>query len=262
MSFLKNLFGRKDEPQTPRRPEFLAIDKALKPHARSCWTPETVSREGTMLSSKFGGAPALRASEPHPTCAACKSVMPLWLQLNLASLPDRAKTVLPSNLREGLLQFFYCTANECDNSDFTAFSGNMLARVLPSASLATFNTNPNTAHPAALITGWREHQDYPGFEEAESILGSGFDRKILLSYLDEFDGKGAEPLGKDKLLGWPYWIQGVEYPECSICKQRMIYVFQIESEDHIPFMFGDSGNGHMSVCPKHPERAAFSWSCC
>jgi len=32
----------------------------------------------------------------------------------------------------------------------------------------------------------------------------------------------------DKLLGWPSWVQGVEYPRCPRCNQQMSFVFQID----------------------------------
>jgi hypothetical protein len=66
----------------------------------------------------------------------------------------------------------------------------------------------------------------------------------------------------DKLAGWPAWIQNVEYPSCPRCGRRMVHVFQVNSEDHIPFMFGDAGCGHITQCPEHKEVVAFGWACC
>ena len=45
----------------------------------------------------------------------------------------------------------------------------------------------------------------------------------------------------DKLAGWPAWIQNVKYPNCPGCGRRMAHVFQVDSEGHVPFMFGDAG---------------------
>jgi hypothetical protein len=42
----------------------------------------------------------------------------------------------------------------------------------------------------------------------------------------------------------------------------MIHVFQVDSEDSIPFMFGDTGCGHITQCPEHQEVVAFGWACC
>jgi hypothetical protein len=65
----------------------------------------------------------------------------------------------------------------------------------------------------------------------------------------------------DKLAGWPAWVQGVEYPRCPLCEETMGLVFQIESEGHVPFRFGDSGTGHITRCRTHPNLVAFSWAC-
>jgi uncharacterized protein YwqG len=69
----------------------------------------------------------------------------------------------------------------------------------------------------------------------------------------------AEP--GDKLGGWPHWIQSVEYPACPTCGDRMELVFQLDSEDNLPVVFGDVGCGHITRCPRHPEVLAFGWAC-
>ncbi len=65
----------------------------------------------------------------------------------------------------------------------------------------------------------------------------------------------------DKLAGWPVWVQGMEHPSCPRCGRRMWLVFQLDSEDHLPFMFGDMGTGHLTQCPEHLEVVAFGWAC-
>ena len=42
----------------------------------------------------------------------------------------------------------------------------------------------------------------------------------------------------------------------------MALVFQVDSEDHVPFMFGDTGCGHVTQCPDHKDVVAFGWACC
>lgn len=71
----------------------------------------------------------------------------------------------------------------------------------------------------------------------------------------------ASAAEQDKLGGWPRWIQGAEYPTCPTCQNSMRVVFQIDSEDHIPYMFGDSGIGHITQCPEHHNVVAFGWAC-
>ena len=69
------------------------------------------------------------------------------------------------------------------------------------------------------------------------------------------------PRTGDKLLVWPNWIQGIEYPECPTCSEPMKLVFQIDSEDNVPHMFGDVGCGHLCQCPNHPRILGFGWAC-
>jgi hypothetical protein len=42
----------------------------------------------------------------------------------------------------------------------------------------------------------------------------------------------------------------------------MVHVFQVDSEDNVPFMFGGSGCGYITQCPEHKEVVAFGWACC
>jgi uncharacterized protein YwqG len=65
----------------------------------------------------------------------------------------------------------------------------------------------------------------------------------------------------DKLGGWPYWIQGAEYPDCPECGARMEVVFQLDSNNNLPFMFGDVGCGHITQCPRHKDVVTFAWAC-
>ena len=46
----------------------------------------------------------------------------------------------------------------------------------------------------------------------------------------------------DKLGGWQRRSQGVEHPSCPHCAARMVLVFQLDSEDNLHFMSGDSGH--------------------
>jgi hypothetical protein len=41
----------------------------------------------------------------------------------------------------------------------------------------------------------------------------------------------------------------------------MWHVFQIDSEDNLPYMFGDVGCAHITQCPEHKEVVAFGWAC-
>ena len=63
----------------------------------------------------------------------------------------------------------------------------------------------------------------------------------------------------DKLAGWPCWIQYSENPNCPKCQQRMQFVFQVASDNNLPYHFGDMGNGYLTQCPEHKDALAFLW---
>lgn len=89
--------------------------------------------------------------------------------------------------------------------------------------------------------------------------------KVGLQLSDgERDELSAEafPLNGEKLLGWPCWVQGPEYPSCPECGERMEMLFQIDSEQNVPWMFGDMGIAHITQCPRHRGQLAFGWACC
>ena len=66
---------------------------------------------------------------------------------------------------------------------------------------------------------------------------------------------------RDKVGGWPAWVQVVEYPKCPQCDGRMdSVVFQLTSGDKVPFHLADGGRGPILQCPKHKRVLAFPWS--
>jgi hypothetical protein len=201
--------------------------------------------------------------------------MQLFLQLDLAA--TERDTGAP--LGAGLLQLFYCTGDGdgCDGSGWEPFGTASLARVVPGGAGGAVGLPPlaNPPFPPRRIIGWEPAEDHPSPEEYEELgLEQRWDRKggrLTLSWAEggvavETTDDVLERLGPtlvgDKLLGWPAWVQGVEYPSCPRCGRRMELLFQLDSEDHVPYMFGDAGCGHVTRCPDHPDVVAFGWACC
>ncbi len=197
--------------------------------------------------------------------------MPVFVQLDLAQLPP----ALEQRFGTGLLQLFYCT--ECDGG-WEPFAKSQLVRVgrLTGAPSAPRLPQDGKRLPPKAIVGWEEIVDLPDPEEHEQLgLSYTYDfaaRVVRLEWpevgltidrsLDEGLAEAvATAASGDKLAGWPAWVQGVEYPSCPRCGQRMRLVFQLDSEDHLPFMFGDMGTGHVTQCPAHLEVVAFGWAC-
>lgn len=240
-------------------------------HQRPAWRPIVVEEEPATLSAKFGGLPWLAPDETWPTCGDCGLPLAFFLQLDLTNLPSK----LDRSFGAGVLQLFYCT--ECDGG-WEPFAASQLVRVLPRVALGLAAEPPGEVEvfPAQAITSWEEFIDLPAPPEHDSLgllYDYDFDAKITRVDCPEFgisvegstDDDIAEEVATaatgDKLAGWPAWIQGVEYPSCPKCARQMRLVFQVDSNDHLPFMFGDVGTGHITQCPEHPEVVAFGWAC-
>ncbi|AKJ02473.1 uncharacterized protein YwqG [Archangium gephyra] len=255
-----------------------AILKALEPwrnkHRRTAWLPQVKNGPGPAHGSRFGGLPWLPSGESHPACGNCKRPLRLLLQLNLLSLPEEVR----QRLGPGLLQAFYCEHEDCEQEcdGWSPFSEAHRLRIID-VGHGNMAAPAGKPFPPKEISGWKQAEDLPSAAEHEE-LGLDFDYdfeantvRIRCAEL----GLDAPPIGihdleaetvanasmGDKLLGWPHWIQGVEYPECPQCKTRMEYVFQIDSEHNLPLMWGDLGTAHITRCPNHPEVLALGWAC-
>jgi uncharacterized protein YwqG len=249
-----NLFKKKPDNNEPSLDDILQKLEGLK---RSTWVPIVSDGDGDILASKFSGLPWLSESEEWPVCPNCSKPMQLFVQLNLSTLPHRPEGC-PD---KGLVQLFYCTSSEplCE-SDCEAFfpwSKSVVARLISAEGENTQldKTPVEDAFPPKLITGWNKKDDYPNWEEIET---NGI--QLTDPEFEKLDEAEAPVLG-DKLLGWPAWVQGVEYPDCPTCGKKMNLLFQIDSECNLPYMFGDVGCGHMTQCSSHPEKIAFGWAC-
>lgn len=189
--------------------------------------------------------------------------MPLFVQLNIDSLPADARSQFPDVLHGKLLQFFYCTAKGCNNDDFSGFAGNMLTRFLSLEGTTFILGDTKQVFPAKRIESWRTVKEIPYANEAFLHNDNEEDQQLIEDY-EHYCNQLQKPLlhSGEKLFGWPDWVQDVIYPHCSVCSTPMQYLFQIGSEDNIDFMFGDSGVGHIYMCSDHPDKPAFYWSCC
>lgn len=245
-------------------------------NTKPCWIPEVCEGDGGLKDSKFCGTPWIDEDNGWPSCNFCMKQMQFFLQLNLDNLPSE----LNQKFGSGLLQLFYCTRENCQGEGgWEPFEDSIsCVRII----------NPTREHklPEKLdpqeeefdqthIVDWSKESDLPCSTEHD-ILGIEYSyskdgpthvkcRELNFEWDCIDDGELAETIGTakdgDKLDGWPYWIQGVEYPQCTICSDTMNLLFQVDSEVNIPFMFGDSGCAHITQCPKHKEIVAFCWAC-
>jgi hypothetical protein len=204
--------------------------------------------------------------------------MQLFLQLNLSQLPQE----LEGRYGQGLVQLFYCAYTEVGNCmadyGYAAFQGPKVVRVVQPAAGGRRRKIPVAEgyFPPKTIIGWEGGDDYPNSQDHEELgLDYRYDFSLgtvrvscgqpkLLFENQKSSGLTeaiSSALSGDKLAGWPCWIQQAEYPQCPRCRRRMEPVFQLDSNDNLPFMFGDCGCGHITQCPEHKEVVTFAWAC-
>jgi hypothetical protein len=228
--------GKRQQHPAPTDPE-----AEVRPISRTCLLPVTEEGESVNVVSKFCGSAWLGPSEAWPACGFCSQPMQLFVQLLIADTDEQ----LRKQTGDGLLQLFVCTWEVCDGlGNLDPFAGNSLARMIPVGALRAGGIHERPAaeeatYPSRLIVGWRQAIDYTGRYEERPY-----------------------PLECEKIGGWPKWVQDEAEVMCPHCDTPMPPVLQIGSLDNIPYMFGDSGVGHVHVCAKHPETAGFRWDSC
>lgn len=263
MKFLKKLFGLSKQDQTKshqeekRNMEILKkrLLTQLEPFKRTAYIPKTEKVERAFSAdSKIGGLPYLRNHDDWPICPNCKNHMQLFLQLNL--------TTLPINAENSLIQLFYCTSEEplceVDCDAYSAFSESVVCRKIKIEN-PPVQLKPNLLEifEEKRIIAWVPVDDYPHYEEFD---GLGIDIDVNDYEILEIEEVGIPKIG-DKLFGWPHWVQSVEYPFDRKTNSQMNLLFQFDSEDNLPYMFGDSGIGHLTQSPDNPNELAFAWAC-
>lgn len=256
------------------------IVKSLEPwlakQRRPAWKPRVRDGDGAPTASKFAGTPWIGAEDPWPECGSCGKLLPLFLQLDLAKLPKE----LEGRFGDGLLQLFYCTRDDCQGQGGWEPFADDLSRVRivhPSGpGIKAAGPGDLEPFPAKTIVEWKQLVDLPSTAEHEDLgLTYHYDfdagttrlecKELGLDFKEVRDDMLAENISNsesgDKLGGWPHWIQGPEYPSCPTCSETMVLLFQVDSEDHVPFMWGDAGCAHITQCPTHQDVVAFGWAC-
>jgi len=257
---MSNVFDifRNKKPKSTQVASWEEVASILEPYKRKAWKPKV--KEGTShpARSKFSGIPVLEKGESWPCCKNCKQPMQLFLQLNSRDLPKEVENIFGG----GILQVFYCTnwdqGCEVECEAYSPFSCSTLLRVVQyeNEDVVPFVKSPvKDAYPEQQIIEWQFKYDYPNWEELEAL------EVTLTEEQSDALCDSQYPRAGDKLFGWPNWSQGVEYPLCPDCGEPMKLIFQIDSDDNLPYMFGDQGCAHITQCEKHPHRIAIAWAC-
>lgn len=203
--------------------------------------------DGPVNASKFSGKPWLSRDMEWPVCPKCNKPMRFFVQLSLADLPKDLK----EDFGTGLLQMFHCMNEECRHDAVCPFAKSVLVRIIQPDEEGKDVELPDAQDlfPPKLITGWESCDDYPHQEEEVEVdLRLNDDEWNILHDLN---------LTGDKLWGWPAWVQSMQYPPCPACGRQMRLVFQIDSEDNLPVIFGDCDRGWITQCPEHKEQLTF-----
>lgn len=270
----------------------------LSPHRRTAWAPIMGSKGEAGTYGQFGGVPRLAPNEEWPCCRGCRSRMTLVLEVDLDKAPEPFQRKVGP---EGIFQFFYCQNDHCSiNSPWEPFHGNNLTRLLNGPNDRTAERSPSR-YEAVAINGWIPLEEGPTWEERpcldidreflQSDMFSVFSNMAGCSSLTEAQEgyysrvyeyfqltperaqdlfRYVNTLSGDKLLGWPSWSQGVEYPDCPECGRQMEMLVQINNDGYLEAepgstsalgqLFAADGNGHIYHCPGH-NRFTFGWAC-
>lgn len=178
------------------------------------------------------------------------------MQLAIDELPDEVRPI-----GSGLLQVFFCTSPsitdnmECEVAlaSWEPYSAAHVQRLIQVEGLGISSTE-GAPYPSKRVTGWTVVEDCPNWEELGGLQIDVDDAGLDALMRAEIPAPG------DKVGGWPLWVQGVEYPSCSICGSTTRYVAQIESSWNLPIQFGDHGNSQLFQCPVHAEILALTWA--
>lgn len=234
----------------------------LSEHRRTAYLPVTSSKEASFSQeSKFGGYPYLRNEKDWPICPGCMKHMTLFLQLDRRNLPERKSTKV--------LQLFYCITQKpilfglfksetCEDAMVSPFSNTVVCREFePLGESAQIKVNSIQTFPERRIDSWEAKDDYPYWVEYDRLGIHDASNGEVYEYLDSENI--FTTIEGDKLLGWPNWLQfGTEYPIHPETGSLMEYLFQIDSQRNIPYMFGDGGIGYLF---ESKSKMAFSWNC-
>lgn len=246
---------------SPPSPDLDEVLNKVAVYKRNTWMPVVDEEEEQLLGSKVGGRAYIPEGEKHPRCPNCNKELVLFLQLNPTDLPEDSDLDLEP---EKLVQLFYCTSQSphCERvcEAYFPFSKSVLARTL---SLPDKGSNKlqeeqveGRQFTEKIIIDWIMHDDYPDWQEMQ--VGGARLNDAEVEVLE--NSSQGVPQAGDKLGGWPYWVQGVEYPVCPECGIQMQMIFQLDSNHHLPYMFGDSGIGHLHQCRLHKSILAFGWA--
>lgn len=234
--------------------EILQAITTLNKHSKQAYIPVTKTAKAEhSIHSKLGGLPYLSQENDYPKCSNCGRHLQLLVQLNLEDIPE--------NTEKGLIQLFFCTNPNtgCESKLLSKNSTTSLCRkVETTEDIIREFSNHDYVFPEKRITQFIEHIDYPHSEDYNQL-------DIELQVPDAiYDYMLANNIGttndNDKLFGYPRWLQSSAFSKDQNSDDRHL-LFQLASNDNLPFMFGDSGIGYLIKITNNNNELSFNWQC-
>jgi uncharacterized protein YwqG len=231
-----------------------------------------------ITQSKFGGTPYAERGDAWPICGGCGKGLAFIMQAHLDECEKAAATEgdepkPDDDRRSGLVVFFYC--QQCSSwGDIPAdlkdawvvrrydTPSESKAVELADLSPADLRTKPCAVmiSPAVSLPDWESLDTVdPELSNLSASLDHDEPWEPYSSACTEV--LGEEPSCRTQIGGYPSFIQGANFPDCSECGQAMRLLMQIDSEDDAGLMWGDAGSVYLFECPKHPKNVQMRLQC-
>ncbi len=250
------------------------------------WRPLVQDGDGSVVDSKFCGLPYLAPGEEWPLCGTCGKPMHFIMQINFSQVPEETRI---SN-GDCLLQMWYCV-RECNfdasnRLDPTARSNlvriTLLVGEAPSVNAPDCGASQviGGTFPAKRIVGWeKQREEFLDISQWDSLLPADLREKIyeIIDFNLDPVKNWMNPEKGDKLGGWARLHERNAVPKCPFCASEMQLIFQIQSEDNLPYLWrprfpnGTSlgrprttahiskGTGYITQCQIHRDQVTFTW---
>lgn len=234
--------------------EILQAITSLNKHSKKAYIPltETVKEEHS-IHSKFGGLPYLTPENEYPKCSNCGKHLQLLVQLNLEDLPE--------NTENGLIQLYFCTNpnTQCESKLTSKNITTSIFRKLEITGNSVIDSpDKEPIFPEKRITQFIEFIDYP---HREDYYKMGIELQVPDAIYDYMMANNIGTTNaNDKLFGYPHWLQSSEFTN-TLKSDNEHLLFQLASNDNLPFMFGDSGIGYLLKNRNHNNPLSFYWQC-
>jgi uncharacterized protein YwqG len=265
--------------------------------ARKAFAPEVYDEEGSITDSKYGGLPYLHNNEEWPICESCNEPLSLIVQINMEYIPKEIKNYIEIDSGLIQLFYCTNEDIECGCCPQEPNEEKIqLVRFIESDKInkdTDIKVPENMRFfPEALIDGWQDigyEYPYEGTKQLGdlSLLKLSDEKKYtnkipekLISFLEGRREENSDRLevglkpddfgiyndflltnftrDRDKIGGWPYWVQSSYYPPCPECGNEMSYLIQVDCS-YLPFDFWGENIGHIYICKKHRNQVDFDW---